>query len=143
MGEDNFFLCGLTASEVQDLKGRGYRPRDYYEADAELKEVIDQIASGFFSPGKPDLFRPLVDSLLYHDEYMVLADYRSYVNCQDRVGQLYGDPQQWTRRSILNVARIGYFSSDRAIREYCQEIWKVEPVLQDSTAAPPPKTEVA
>ena len=132
VGADNFFLFGLTASEIQELKGRGYRPRDYYEADAELKEVIDQIASGFFSPGRPDLFWPLVDSLLNHDEYMVLADYRSYVNCQDRVGQLYRDPEAWTRISILNVARIGYFSSDRAIREYCQEIWKAEPVLQDS-----------
>lgn len=128
VGPENFFLFGLTASEVQALKGRGYIPREFYAADAELREALDQIRSGFYSPENPDLFRPLVDSLLYHDEYMLLADYRSYVDCQDRLAAAYEDQQRWTRMSILNVARIGYFSSDRAIREYCEEIWKVQRV---------------
>jgi starch phosphorylase len=128
VGEENFFLFGLTAEEVQDTKRRGYNPRHYYESDAELRQALDQIQSGFFSPEDPGLFRPLVDSLLYHDEYMVLADYRAYIDCQDRAGAVYQDPDAWTRMSILNVARIGYFSSDRAIREYCEEIWKIKPV---------------
>jgi glycogen phosphorylase len=128
VGHENFFLFGLTASEVQEVKAGGYRPAAFYERDAELKEAIDQIRSGFFSPDNPDLFRPLVDALLYHDEYMLLADYRAYVDCQDRVAKAYQDADAWTRMSILNVARIGYFSSDRAIREYCQEIWNLEPV---------------
>ena len=91
-------------------------------------EVIDQIQTGFFSPENPSLFRPLVDSLLGYDEFMVIADYQSYIDCQERVGQTYLDSERWTKMSILNVARMGYFSSDRAIREYCQHIWKVAPV---------------
>ena len=116
---------------MQERKSHGYRPREHYEADAQLKEAIDQIGSGFFSQGDPDLFRPLVDSLLDHDEYMLLADYRSYMECQSRVEQAYLDQDRWTRMSILNVARIGYFSSDRTIREYCDEIWKLVPVPID------------
>jgi glycogen phosphorylase len=136
VGPENFFLFGLTAAEVQERKARGYRPRDYYDADAELKEALDQIGAGFFSPEKPDLFRPLVDALLYHDEYMVCADYRSYVDCQDRLGQVYQDQRAWTRMSILNVARIGYFSSDRAIREYCEDIWRLKPVAIELPETP-------
>ena len=128
VGHDNFFLFGLTAAEVLELRARGYRPRDYYEADPELKEALDQIASGFFSQGNGDLFQPLVDALLSHDHFMLLADYRRYIECQQQVGQAYRDPMDWTRKSILNVARIGYFSSDRAIREYAERIWKVSPV---------------
>jgi starch phosphorylase len=90
--------------------------------------VIDLIASGFFSKGDREVFRPLVDHLLNHDEYMVLADFQSYIDCQERVSQAYLDPERWSRMSILNVARSGFFSSDRAIREYCDEIWKVKPV---------------
>jgi starch phosphorylase len=126
VGAENFFLFGLTAAEVVDLKKTGYRPRSFYEADTELRDVIDQIGGGHFSPGEPGLFLPLVDSLLNWDEYMLMADYRAYVDCQDRVSQAYADQEQWTRMSILNVARIGYFSSDRTIREYCRDIWGVE-----------------
>ncbi len=139
VGEENFFLFGLTTPEVQDLKASGYNPWDYYNSNPQLKEVIDQISSGYFSHGDYNLFKPLVDSLLYHgDNYMLLADYQSYIDCQDLVSQLYRDQETWTRMSILNTARMGKFSSDRAIREYCDEIWKVEPVkieLQDYVQA--------
>ncbi|MFH1114346.1 MAG: glycogen/starch/alpha-glucan phosphorylase [Pseudomonadota bacterium] len=128
VGPENFFLFGLTAEEVFDLKSKGYRARDFYEGNRQLKDVIDLIASGHFSAGHSDLFKPLVDSLLYHDEYLLFADYQSYVECQDRVGQTYRDQDTWTRMSILNVARMGKFSSDRTIRQYCDEIWKVSPV---------------
>jgi starch phosphorylase len=140
VGPENFFLFGLTTAEVQETVSRGYNARALYEADPELKEAIDQIASGFYSPGNPDLFRPLVDSLLYHDYYMLFADYRAYVDCQDRVGQAYQDTNAWTRMSILNVARIGYFSSDRAIREYCEDIWKLKPVAIQTPDRPTDKS---
>jgi starch phosphorylase len=125
VGAENFFLFGLTAAEVVELRKAGYRPRLFYEADTELRDVIDQIGAGHFSPDEPGLFQPLVDSLLNWDEYMLLADYRAYVECQDRVSRAYADQELWTRMSILNVARIGYFSSDRTIREYCRDIWGV------------------
>jgi starch phosphorylase len=126
VGAENFFLFGLTAGEVRSLKTTGYRPRSFYEGDAELREVVDQIGDRHFSPGEPGLFQPLVDSLLNWDEYMLLADYRAYVDCQALVGRAYADQDRWTRMSILNVARIGYFSSDRTIREYCRDIWGIE-----------------
>jgi glycogen phosphorylase len=129
VGADNFFLFGLTAEQVVELKAKGYRPRDYYEANPHLREALDQLSAGVFSGGDTNLFKPLVDSLLEYDPYMLLADYQSYVDCQDRVDTAYRDPQQWTRMSILNVARIGKFSSDRAIREYCEDIWQVRPLL--------------
>ncbi len=128
VGPENFFLFGLTAEEVYDLKSRGYQARDIYETNDELKAVIDLIASGHFSSGDPELFKPLVDSLLYHDEYLLFADYQSYVDCQDRVSKTYRDRDAWTRMSILNAARMGKFSSDRTIRQYCDEIWKVSPI---------------
>jgi glycogen phosphorylase len=125
VGAENFFLFGLTAAEVLEMKSRGYRPRDVYETDAELREAIDQIAGGNFSPESPGLFQPLVDALLTWDEYMLLADYRSYVDCQEDVSRAYRDRERWTRMSILNVARIGRFSSDRSISEYCRDIWNI------------------
>jgi starch phosphorylase len=128
VGPENFFLFGLTTEEVYDLKSRGYRARDFYEGNNQLKGVIDLISSGYFSSGDSELFKPLVDSLLYHDEYLLFADYQSYMDCQDRVSQTYGDEDRWTRMSILNTARMGKFSSDRTIRQYCDEIWKVSPV---------------
>jgi starch phosphorylase len=128
VGDENFFLFGMTAPEVQDLRRAGYRPRAYYDANPHLREVIDLIASGFFSKGDREVFRPLVDHLLNHDEYMLLADFQSYIDCQEKVSQAYLDPDHWSRMSILNVARSGFFSSDRAICEYCNEIWKVKPV---------------
>ena len=136
VGVENFFLFGLTAAEVQARKATGYQPRVCYEADPRLKEVVNQIAAGFFSPDQPDLFQPLVNSLLGQDPYMVLADYAAYVSCQERVGRAYLDQEDWTRMSILNTARIGYFSSDRAIRDYSERIWQVhaEPI---SLEAPP------
>jgi len=131
VGAENFFLLGLTTEEVYDLKSNGYTPRDYYEGNARLKEVIDLIHSGLFSRGDRELFRPLVDSLLYHDDYLLLADYQSYVDCQDKVSDAYRDQEEWTRMSILNVARMGKFSSDRSMREYAEEIWNVKPVPVD------------
>lgn len=130
VGADNFFLFGLTAAEVQARKAHGYRPRDHYEADPRLREAVDQLASGHFLPDQPDLFQPLVNNLLGCDPFMVLADFASYVACQDRAGAAYQDIDDWTRRSVLNTARIGFFSSDRAIREYCERIWHVpaEPI---------------
>lgn len=128
VGADNFFLFGLTAEAVQKLKSSGYNPRQYYEKNAELKAVLDQVASGYFSRGDSNLFRPIVDSLLYHDDFLLLADYESYIKCQDEVSKAFRDREKWIRLSILNVARMGKFSSDRAIREYCEEIWKVQPL---------------
>jgi starch phosphorylase len=125
VGEDNFFLFGLTADEISSLRAKPYLPWDFYQADPELEDAINLIKRGVFSPKQPDLFQPLVGSVLHHDEYMVLADYRSYIDCQDRVSKIYQDPGHWTRMSILNVARMGKFSSDRAIQEYCDNIWNV------------------
>ena len=128
VGAENFFLFGLTAPEVAALTARGYRPHDYYRQNPELREAIDLIRSGFFSRGDAEAFRPLVDCLLDVDPFLVLADYQSYVDCQRDVDSAYADPERWTRMSILNAARAGKFSSDRTIREYCREIWHVEPV---------------
>ena len=128
VGADNFFLFGLSAPEVYSLKSRGYRPMDYYNANQGLRDVIDLIRSGFFSRGDTELFRPLVDGLLYHDPYLLLADFQSYLDCQTLVSEAYGDTERWTRMSILNTARSGKFSSDRTIREYCADIWRVKPV---------------
>ncbi len=128
VGTKNFFLCGLTAIEVAKLKNQGYNPRDYYNNNTELQGVINRIASGYFSLDEPQRFQPIVDSLLNRDEYLLLADYQSYIDCQEKVSQAYQDQENWTRMSILNVARMGKFSSDRTIREYCQEIWQVKPV---------------
>ena len=128
VGADNFFLFGLTAEEVAATKAKGYRPLDYYVADPELREVIELIRSGFFSRGDATLFRPLVDNLLLSDPYLVLADFRSYAACQEQVSEAYGSSEHWMRMSILNTARCGKFSSDRTIREYCRDIWHVEPV---------------
>ncbi len=127
VGADNFFLFGLTVDEVMELKASGYNPMDWYRANDELRGVIDLVASGHFSHGDRELFRPVVDSLLYHDPFLLLADYHSYVECQDQVGQVFQDRERWTRMSILNVARIGKFSSDRSIDEYCHTIWDVRP----------------
>ncbi len=128
VGANNFFLFGLTAPEVGELKARGYNPRDYYHSNGQLREVIDLIGSGAFSNGNRELFRPIVDSLLDRDEYLLLADYQSYVDQQDQVSQAFSDPERWTRMSILNVSRMGHFSSDRSIQEYCDQIWHTKPV---------------
>jgi starch phosphorylase len=126
VGAENFFLFGLNAEEVYAVKARGYRPMDYYNANQGLRDVIDLIRSGFFSRGDAELFRPLIDGLLYQDPYLLLADFQSYVECQEKVAEAYRDAERWTRMSILNTARSGKFSSDRTIREYCADIWHVK-----------------
>jgi len=123
VGAENFFLFGLTTPEVQELKSRGYDPRSWYEGNPQLKEVIDRIAAGEFSHGDRNLFQPLVEHLLGRDDYLLLADYQAYVDCQDKVDAAFRDRKRWTEMSILNVARMGKFSSDRSIREYCENIW--------------------
>lgn len=128
VGEDNFFLFGLKTEQVQELKYQGYNPYSYYESNADLKKVLDMIAGGYFSPENKDLFKSIYESLVYQDEYMLLADYQSYIDCQDKVDKVFRNKSQWTEMSILNVARSGKFSSDRTIREYCKDIWKVKPL---------------
>jgi starch phosphorylase len=127
-GPENFFLFGLNAQEVHDLKNNGYHPHALYHDNHELKAVLDLIRDGSFSRGDRDLFRPLIDNLLYHDPYLLLADYQSYVDCQGQVSEAYRDKESWARMSILNTARSGKFSSDRTIRDYCNDIWKVDPM---------------
>lgn len=131
VGKENFFLFGKTAEEVMEVRQQGYRPRDIYMQNSELRAAIDRIADGTFARGDKALFAPLVDSLLDRDEYLVLADYESYVACQEKAGKTFLDVDQWTRMSILNVARMGKFSSDRAIFEYCRDIWHIKPVPVD------------
>ncbi|AEB10706.1 glycogen/starch/alpha-glucan phosphorylase [Desulfobacca acetoxidans] len=136
VGPENFFLFGHTVEEVQYIKAQGYNPYLYYQSNEHLREVIDLLRSGFFAHGDRDLFRPLVESLLYQDDYLLMADYQSYIERQDEAGMTFLDKKRWTRMSILNTARMGKFSSDRAIQEYCQHIWQVKPTfieLQDIT----------
>ncbi len=128
VGEENFFLFGLTTPEVEQSKKDGYNPRAIFESNPILHEVLVSLSSGELSRGDRTLFEPLINSLLDRDEYMLLADYQSYIDCQDRVSAAYKDQDAWTRTSILNVARIGKFSSDRSIRDYCADIWKTWPV---------------
>ena len=128
VGEENFFLFGLTADEVFAAKSNGYRPRAYYESNAELRRAIDCIGSGLFSGGDKELFQPIVSSLLDRDEFMLLADYAPYVEASEAAAAAFQDTERWTRMSIVNSARCGFFSSDRAIQEYVEDIWGVKPV---------------
>ena len=128
VGAENFFLFGLTADQVVDLKTQGYNPYSYYQANPMLKDAIDLIASGHFSQGDGGLFKPLLDKLLYHDPYLLLADYQAYLDCQQSVGEAYGNTDSWTRMAILNAIRMGMFSSDRSVRDYCDGIWKASPL---------------
>ena len=128
VGEDNFFLFGHTEDQITGLRQAGYRPMDFYHGNEELKAVIDLIASGYFSRGDKRLFQPLIDDLLHHDPFFVLADFAAYLSCQDRVDAAYRDRDAWNRMAILNTAHAGFFSSDRSIREYQREIWKVPSV---------------
>jgi starch phosphorylase len=127
-GAENFFLFGMTVDEVEALWAAGYRPQDWLARNERLKGVLDLIASGHFSRGDANLFRPVVDGLVHHDPYMLLADFDSYVQCQQRVDEAWRDPERWTRMSILNSARSGLFSSDRSIADYASRIWNVKPV---------------
>ena len=127
VGADNFFLFGLTAAAVERVQHEGYRPAGCADTNPELRQALDLVASGHFSRGDREMFRPLVESLLRWDPFLVLADYAEYVACQERVDAAWRDPERWTRMSILNTARAGKFSSDRAVREYCEKIWNVSP----------------
>ncbi|MBI5007831.1 MAG: glycogen/starch/alpha-glucan phosphorylase [Nitrosomonadales bacterium] len=134
VGEENFFLFGLTAAEVEQTRRQGYFPMDIYRSNAELRQALDMLASGYFCPDEPKRYQGVVDALLMQgDGFMLLADYAAYVACQDKVGELYRDRREWTRRAILNVAGMGKFSSDRTIREYAEHVWHVEPVKADKT----------
>ena len=135
VGAENFFLFGLTAAQVTQTKADGYRPSSHYESNAELRAAIDTLDAGRFSNGDREVFRPLVESLLTRDEYMVFADFQSYVDCQERVSDAYRDQDNWTRRSILNTARVGRFSSDRSIRDYCRQIWDIRPIGPEDSGA--------
>ncbi|HSM80713.1 MAG TPA: glycogen/starch/alpha-glucan phosphorylase [Nodosilinea sp.] len=128
VGDDNFFLFGLVTEEVMALKASGYNPWDYYHGNPQLKAVIDLINGGFFAKGDGGLFKALTDNLLHSDPYLLLADYQAYIDAQDRVGVAYQDQENWSRMSIVNAVRMGKFSSDRSIRQYCEKIWRAEPV---------------
>jgi starch phosphorylase len=129
VGKENIFIFGLTAAQVAEQRRSGYDPRDYYREDEELHRALDMIASGFFSPREPDLFQSMIQDLLNRgDYYMLLADYRAYVTAQEAVSRLFRNPDAWARRSILNTAHMGRFSSDRAVLEYARKIWQVEPL---------------
>jgi starch phosphorylase len=126
VGEDNFFLFGLTAEQVEETKRKGYNPYFFYDQNEELREIINMINSGYFSKGDQNLFKPLVDNLLGIDHFMLMADYHLYISCQDLVSETWKNPDEWNRKAILNVARMGKFSSDRSIKDYCEKIWKVK-----------------
>lgn len=127
VGEDNIFIFGLTTDEVADIKAKGYHPQDYYHNNADLKEVLDMITSGFFSVDEPRRYQPIVDNLLHHgDQYLLLADYASYIETQDKVAALYQDQEAWTRKAILNVAHMAKFSSDRAMHDYAKNVWHLD-----------------
>ncbi|WP_454116827.1 glycogen/starch/alpha-glucan phosphorylase [Microbacterium aurum] len=127
VGDDNFFLFGMSEPEVEDLWARGYKPAEFYQRDDNLRHAIDLIASGAFSGGDRSVFEPIVSNLLYDDRFMVLADYSSYVAAQERVDAAYADQDAWTHAAILNVARCGFFSSDRSMRDYIDRIWHTPP----------------
>jgi starch phosphorylase len=124
-GEENFYLFGHTAGEVERIKAEGYNPRSWIDSHPLLRRSLDAIATGTFSNGDRSLFQPLVDDLAFQDRYMVLADFASYMDVQDRIDREFTDVEMWTRKSILNVARMGKFSSDRSIRDYRERVWSV------------------
>ncbi|MEI2267396.1 glycogen phosphorylase [Erwinia sp. CGal63] len=129
MGEENIFIFGNTTPQVEELRAKGYNSHKYYEQDAELHQALTQIATGTFSPQEPGRYRNIFDSLVnLGDHYQLLADYRSYVDTQDKVDELYRHPEEWTRKTLLNIANMGYFSSDRTIQEYADEIWGIKPI---------------
>ncbi len=129
VGDDNFFLFGMDEPKVAELSTHGYQPGEYYESNPQLKATLDLIASGHFSGGDPMTFEPVVSNLVHHDRFMALADFGSYIEAQQRVDALYDDPEAWTRSAILNVARCGFFSSDRSMKDYIKRIWNTPPVL--------------
>ncbi len=128
VGNDNIFIFGLKVEDVVALKKKGYNPRDYYESNPRIKKVIDLLSCGFFSTENPSLFQPIVDRLMYHDEYLHMADFQPYYDAQQRVSETYKDYEKWTKMAIINVANMGKFSTDRTIKEYADDIWNVKPL---------------
>lgn len=128
VGDDNIFIFGLLADEVVKLKSNGYNPKEYYETNAELKKVVDMIATNFFNPKEFGIFDDMIRGLMNVDYYLLFADYQSYIDAQDKVAELYKDKEAWTKKSIYNVARVAKFSSDRSVTEYAEKIWKIKPV---------------
>jgi len=129
VGEENIFIFGLTAEQVQNSRGNSYDPMKYYQDNSELRQTIDMIKNGYFSPDNTELFHPVIDSLLNRgDYYMVMADFAAYLECHEKVARIYQDKNRWIKMSILNVANMGKFSSDRTIKEYADEIWRVKPI---------------
>ena len=126
-GDDNFFLFGLTTAQVEESKSNGYNPHFIYDHNEDLRNVINMINSGIFAKGDTNLFKPITDKLLWHDPYMLLADYPLYIACQDLVSNTWKNTSEWNKKAILNVARMGKFSSDRSIQDYCEKIWKIKP----------------
>lgn len=135
VGEENFFLFGKTVNEVEEIRAAGYRPWDVYRDNERLRQVIDLVNAGHFSPGEGNLFRPLTENLLHSDPFLVCADFQSYVDCQTEVSRAYKDEERWTRMSVLNTARCGFFSSDRAVLEYNEKIWHVPPLSVELSSA--------
>jgi len=127
MGKENIFIFGMTVEQAEDLFRLGYNPRSFYEKDAELKQALDQVNSGYFSPEEPGLFNDIYNNLLQNDRFALCADFRAYVDCQDQVSELYKEPMKWAVKAALNIASSGKFSSDRTITEYAREIWGMEP----------------
>jgi len=134
VGAENFFLFGLNEDQATAIRHGDYRPREYYDHDAELRAAVDAIAGGAFSNGDRETFAPIVESILGRDEYLTLADYRSYLDIQDHVERVWSDPEAWTRMSVLNTARCGFFSSDRTVADYCARIWHAQPVAVPKAA---------
>jgi len=132
VGNENIFIFGLNADEVMEKKQSGYNPREVYMQNAELKAVLDMVQQGFFSGPQGNLFQPILENLLDHgDPYMILADFQSFCDIQEKIGNAYLDIDTWTRKSIINVSRMGKFSSDRSIKEYAKDIWNVPVKPQD------------
>jgi starch phosphorylase len=132
VGDDNIFIFGMTADEVAARRAAGYNPLEICNANEELRLALEMIGSGYFSPDAPDRFKPLVDNLTSHgDHFFLLADYASYLACQERVDALFAQPHEWARRAILNVAGMGRFSSDRTVLEYAEKVWNTKPYLPD------------
>jgi starch phosphorylase len=126
VGAENIFIFGLTAEGIEDLRASAsYTPRKYYESDTRLRRIFDALASDRFCPREPGLFRSIPDRLLIHDPYFVVADFASYVEKQEQVSLEYRNQDGWLRKAILNVARMGHFSSDRTVAEYAREIWRL------------------
>uniref|UniRef100_A0AAX7UA19 Alpha-1,4 glucan phosphorylase n=1 Tax=Astatotilapia calliptera TaxID=8154 RepID=A0AAX7UA19_ASTCA len=134
-GEENLFIFGMRVEDVAEMDKKGYDAMAYYKKIPELKQVMDQITSGFFSPKNPELFKDLTEMLFKYDRFKVFADFEAYVKCQEKVSKLYKNPVEWTKMVIKNIAATGKFSSDRTIKEYATEVWGVEPT---NLKIPPP-----